>query len=79
VTQEVWRKSSYSGESGTNDCVEISWRKSSHSGDSGTGDCVEVAIAASAVGVRDSKNTGGPALAFSPIAWRRFVSPPQHS
>jgi hypothetical protein len=29
--------------------------------------------------VRDSKNTGGPALAFSPIAWRRFVSPPQHS
>jgi hypothetical protein len=75
VTQEVWRKSSYSGESGTNDCVEISWRKSSHSGDSGTDDCVEVAFAASAVGVRDSKNTGGPALAFPPIAWRRFVSP----
>ena len=78
MTQEVWRKSSYSGDSGTNDCVEVSWRKSSHSGDSGTGDCVEVALAATAVGVRDSKNTGGPALAFSLSAWRRFVSPPRH-
>jgi hypothetical protein len=77
VAQEVWRKSSYSGDSGTNDCVEVSWRKSSHSGDGGTGDCVEVALAATAVGVRDSKNTGGPALAFSPMAWRRFVSPPR--
>jgi hypothetical protein len=74
VTREVWRKSSYSGDSGTNDCVEVSWCKSSYSG-SGNTSCVEVAFAASAVGVRDSKNTGGPALAFSPIAWRRFVSP----
>jgi hypothetical protein len=78
VTQEVWRKSSYSGESGTNDCVEINWRKSSHSGDSGTSNCVEVALAASAVGVRDSKNAGGPALAFSPAVWRGFVTRPRH-
>jgi hypothetical protein len=59
VTQEVWRKSSYSG-------------------DSGTDNCVEVAFVVDAVGVRDSKNTGGPALAFSLSAWRRFVSPPRH-
>jgi hypothetical protein len=73
VTLEVWRKSSYSGSSGTGSCVEVSWYKSSHSGSSGTNSCVEVAFADSAVGVRDSKNTGGPTLAFPPIAWRRFV------
>jgi hypothetical protein len=32
-----------------------------------------VALEASAVGVRDSKNTSGPSLAFSPTAWRTFV------
>jgi hypothetical protein len=73
VMQEVWRKSSYSGGSGTSNCVEVSWRKSSHSGGSGTGACVEVAFEATAVGVRDSKNTSGPSLAFSPTAWRTFV------
>jgi len=37
-----WRKSSYSGNSGTN-CIEVAtWRKSSFSGNNGT-DCVEVA------------------------------------
>jgi hypothetical protein len=36
-----WRKSSYSGNGGSN-CVEVSaWRKSSYSGNGG-GDCVEV-------------------------------------
>jgi hypothetical protein len=54
MTQEVWRKSSYSG--GTNNS------------------CVEVAFVDRAVGVRDSKNTSGPALAFSPTAWRGFVT-----
>jgi hypothetical protein len=54
VTQEVWRKSSYSG--------------------GGNNSCVEVAVADSAVGVRDSKNTSGPSLAFSPAAWRGFVT-----
>jgi hypothetical protein len=47
------------------------WRKSSYSG-GGDNDCVEVAFAASAVGVRDSKNASGPTLAFSPTAWRNF-------
>ncbi len=78
MTQEVWRKSSYSGDSGTNDCVEVNWRKSSYSGDSGTSNCVEVAFVADAVGVRDLKNAGGSALAFSPTAWRSFVTRPRH-
>jgi hypothetical protein len=73
VMQEVWRKSSYSGETGTGNCVEVSWRKSSYSGGSGTGNCVEVALGASVVGVRDSKNTSGPTLGFSLTAWRTFV------
>jgi hypothetical protein len=74
MAQRSWRKSSYSGSSGTNSCVEVSWHKSSYSGASGNNSCVEVAFAGSAVGVRDSKNTSGPALAFSPAAWRGFVT-----
>ncbi len=49
------------------------WRKSSYRG-GGNNSCVEVAFAASAVGVRDSKNASGPTLAFSPTVWRGFVT-----
>jgi hypothetical protein len=73
VTQEVWQKSSYSGGDGTTNCVEVSWRKSSYSGGTDNS-CVEVAFVVDAVGVRDSKNTQGPTLAFSPAAWRGFVT-----
>ncbi len=73
MTQGGWRKSSYSGGSGENDCVEVGWRKSTYSGGSGTGACVEVAVAASAVGVRDSKNASGPTLAFSAAAWWHYT------
>lgn len=67
----AWRKSSYSGDNGN--CVEIGWRKSSHSGDNG--DCVEVGWPRGmGVGVRDSKNTNGPVLAFPANTWRKFVS-----
>jgi hypothetical protein len=48
------------------------WFKSSYSTDQG-GDCVEVA-AAVAVHVRDSKDEGGPTLAFGPAAWAAFVA-----
>jgi Domain of unknown function (DUF397) len=51
------------------------WRKSSHSG-SGNTSCVEVAFEDDAVGVRDSKNTDGPQLAFPASAWRAFLSTP---
>jgi len=49
------------------------WFKSSHSG--GGNECVEVAhLTAGHVGVRDSKNTGGPALMFSSSQWDAFVT-----
>ncbi|MET8279548.1 DUF397 domain-containing protein [Micromonospora sp. NPDC005174] len=49
------------------------WRKSSRSSANG-GDCVEVADnLPGVVGVRDSKDQAGPALAFAPAAWRAFV------
>ena len=42
VTSAPWRKSSHSGNNGTN-CVEVAaWRKSTFSGNNG-GNCVEVA------------------------------------
>jgi hypothetical protein len=49
------------------------WRKSSRSGQGGNSNCVEVAVAASAVGVRDSKNQGGGHLVFAGTAWRAFA------
>ncbi|MEU8328473.1 DUF397 domain-containing protein [Micromonospora sp. NPDC048839] len=50
------------------------WRKSSRSSGNG-GNCVEVADdLADVVGVRDSKDPSGPTLAFTPTAWRAFVS-----
>jgi hypothetical protein len=71
-----WRKSSHSGNGGT-DCVEVGhrWRKSSHSGNGGA-NCVEVGARADAdrVLVRDTKDRGGPVLRFSPAAWGRFAA-----
>ncbi|MFI5776655.1 DUF397 domain-containing protein [Nocardia sp. NPDC051570] len=49
------------------------WHKSSYS-QSG-GDCVEVAhLDDGGVGVRDSKNTSGPALVFAPGEWDAFTA-----
>ena len=47
------------------------WRKSTRSGSSG--DCVEARRSDHAAQVRDSKDQGGPTLAFGPTAWRSFV------
>jgi Domain of unknown function (DUF397) len=50
-----------------------SWRKSSYSGGNG-GTCVEVARnLPGVVAVRDSKDPGGPELAFPPRAWEAFT------
>ncbi|WP_217239873.1 DUF397 domain-containing protein [Streptomyces sp. AC555_RSS877] len=77
-----WRKSSHSGGSGGEDCVEVaydfqgaaSWRKSSHSGGDGGEDCVEVADGfPGVVPVRDSKVPGGPVLFVGSVAWTEFI------
>jgi hypothetical protein len=54
------------------DLSAAGWFKSSHS--STGGDCVEVAhLDEDLVGVRDSKNPGGPALVFTPREWDAFT------
>ncbi|HEX3792206.1 MAG TPA: DUF397 domain-containing protein [Pseudonocardiaceae bacterium] len=72
-TWTTWRKSSHSGASGDDNCVEIAWRKSSYGGGGGT-DCVEVAHSAELVAVRDSKNPASTSLAFSTARWRGFLA-----
>ncbi|MFD3738827.1 hypothetical protein AMK21_01465 [Streptomyces sp. CB00316] len=49
------------------------WFKSSYSGGN-QGECLEVARGHATVPVRDSKTPAGPALAFSPQGWTRFVN-----
>ncbi|PKW13291.1 uncharacterized protein DUF397 [Saccharopolyspora spinosa] len=74
-----WRKTSRSGGGNNGACVEVAsaeakWRKSGRSG-SGTGNaCVEVAFAGPAVAVRDSKDPGGPVLAFPASSWAAFLA-----
>jgi hypothetical protein len=53
--------------------TELAWFKSSYSGSSGD-NCVEVAVHRTAVLVRDSKDTGRPALAVSRNAWAAFTA-----
>lgn len=55
------------------DLSRATWRKSTRSGNNG-GQCVEVAIAPSAVGLRDSKDQGGPLLAVTRTTWTAFVA-----
>jgi hypothetical protein len=53
--------------------ADRAWFKSSYSGSEG-GECVEVATHTETIHVRDSKDTTGPALAFTPEAWSAFVA-----
>ncbi|MGV9252236.1 DUF397 domain-containing protein [Streptomyces sp. NPDC003697] len=55
------------------DASELNWSKSSYSSSSEGDSCVEIAVTPGTVHVRDSKNAGGPRLAFSPAAWAGFV------
>jgi hypothetical protein len=57
--------------SNDHDFAGAPWRKSNNSGDGG---CVEVAVVADAVGVRDSKDRGGPVLVFNKREWAAFVA-----
>lgn len=52
---------------------ELHWFKSTYSGGDG-GECVEIAADAAAIHVRDSKERGGPRLAFTRNAWSGFVA-----
>jgi hypothetical protein len=49
------------------------WRKSSRSNGNGGNNCVEVADLGTAVAVRDSKDSHGPALVFAPAQWEAFL------
>lgn len=49
------------------------WRRSSFSTDT-SGNCIEVAFGAAGVGVRDSKNAGGPRLTVDHESWRALVA-----
>lgn len=52
---------------------KAAWRKSTCSGGNG-GSCVEVAsLSGGRVGVRDSKDRGGPALIFTLVEWQTFI------
>ncbi|GAA2081615.1 DUF397 domain-containing protein [Actinomadura alba] len=57
----------------TFDVSSAQWRKSSRSGSSGD-QCVEVADLYAAIGVRDSKDPGGPELTFTPGEWKTFTA-----
>ncbi|MGW9498048.1 DUF397 domain-containing protein [Streptomyces prasinus] len=57
----------------TEQSTQLNWFKSTHSGDEG-GECVEVAAGATVIRVRDSKERGGPRLAFTRSAWSGFVA-----
>lgn len=52
--------------------TDLSWIKSSFS--YANGNCVEVAsLPQGGIGVRDSKNTEGPILRFTPDEWSAFL------
>lgn len=57
----------------TEQSAQLNWFKSSYSGDEG-GECVEIAAGVAAIHVRDSKERGGPRLAFAWSAWSGFVA-----
>ena len=54
------------------DLSSAQWRKSTRSGSSGN--CVEVADnLPGVIAVRDSKDSSGPALVFTPSEWSAFI------
>ncbi|MFI5621147.1 DUF397 domain-containing protein [Streptomyces sp. NPDC051567] len=52
--------------------TRLTWVKSSYSDGAGQ-NCVEVAVLAGCIGIRDSKDTSGPALLVPAEAWTAFV------
>ena len=57
---------------------ETGWRKSTYSSNGGAS-CIEVGQATHVIAVRDTKQHGhGPALRFTPAAWRTFTDQVKH-
>jgi Domain of unknown function (DUF397) len=50
------------------------WFKSTFCGTNGGSSCVEVALRPGEVAVRDSKDSGGPVLVFTPEEWWAFLA-----
>ncbi|MCP2250152.1 DUF397 domain-containing protein [Lentzea aerocolonigenes] len=62
--ERTWRKSTYSGDTASGSCVEVSL----------AAPVTPYALDSAAALVRDSKNTRGHVLAFSGSAWAAFVA-----
>jgi hypothetical protein len=56
----------------TADRAGVMWRTSSRCG--ANGPCVQFAELPGGVGLRDSKDPGGPVLRFTPEEWRAFTA-----
>jgi hypothetical protein len=58
------------------DTSHVTWRKASYSTQNSA--CVEVGVAQPGADlvclVRDTKDRGGPALAFTPVSWASFTA-----
>ncbi|MEV7975994.1 DUF397 domain-containing protein [Streptomyces sp. NPDC086519] len=79
-TDLVWFKSSYSGGTNGESCVEVAltWFKSTYSSGPDGESCLEIAPTPTTIHIRDSKYTHtpatpGPRLALAPSAWAAFV------
>ncbi|WP_075733359.1 DUF397 domain-containing protein [Streptomyces acidiscabies] len=73
----AWFKSSYSGGTSGEDCVEVAlnWFKSSYSSGTSGEDCVEIATTPACVHIRDSKLTDtSPTFQVTPTTWSTFVT-----
>ena len=57
----------------TGDASDLAWFKSSYSSGTNGESCVELALTPGTVHVRDSKNTDGPRITFTPDTWTAFV------
>jgi hypothetical protein len=52
---------------------DLRWSKSTYSSGPDGDSCVELATSPGTIHVRDSKDTAGPHLAFSPTTWAAFL------
>ncbi|KUN08443.1 toxin [Streptomyces yokosukanensis] len=75
LSELAWFKSSYSGGTNGESCVEmaLSWFKSSYSSGTDGESCLEIATTPATIHIRDSKTPEGPTLTLTPATWTAFV------